>query len=258
MTTEHRRRYGDKEVGLILKRAAELQRLEPASGPEGSGLTVAELEEIAAEAGIDPAHLRRAAEEFEAAGAGLHAEGSEKLVGAPLTIRLERSLPGELSESGFERLVPEIQRVADGHGQASLLGQTLTWRSISANSERSLQVTVSSRNGRTRILIEERLSQLAGQLFGGIIGGVGGGVGLGVGLGVGIGALQSVAFAVAWPVGVVGGAYLLARTIYRSTARRRQRTLRNLLEGLTAEIESLVGSRHMVPGSQPPGIEGSG
>ena len=43
----NRRRYGDKEVGLILKRAAELQRQEPAAGTEGGGLTLTELEEIA-------------------------------------------------------------------------------------------------------------------------------------------------------------------------------------------------------------------
>jgi hypothetical protein len=180
------------------------------------------------------------------------------LFGGPFTIRFERSIPGELSESGFERLVPEIQRVADGHGHASFLARTLTWRSVSPDSQCSLQVTISSLDGRTRILIEERLGQLAGQLYGGIVGGGGGGIGLGVGLGVGIGALQSAVFAIAWPVGVFTAAFLLARTIHRSTARRRQRALRDLLDKLTEEIESLTANKLLERGSQPPGITGPG
>lgn len=241
MTDElpQRRRYGDKEVGLILKRAAELQQQEPASGAEGGGLTLPELEEIAAEAGIDPRYLRRAAAEVES-GSKLDSGKASLFFGAPLTIELERTLPGEMPEEAFSTFVPDIQQAAGGHGQASALGRTFTWQSSTPSGERSLQVTVTSRDGRTRIRIEERLSNLAGQLFGGMLGGGGGGIGLGIGLGVGIGALQSAAFAIAWPASIIGGAYLLARSIYTSTARKRRRVLRDLLDRLTERIESAV------------------
>ncbi len=251
---EHRRRYGDKEVGLILKRAAELQRQEPASAA-GGGLTLSELESIAEEVGIDRRHLRQAAVELDASGAALHAEGAARLIGGPLTIRFERTLPGELPVSEFERLVPLLQQAADGHGQASLLAHTLTWQSVSPNTERSLQVIISSRDGRTRIRIEERLNQLAGGLFGGIVGGGGGGIGLGVGLGVGLGALGSAAFAIAWPIGIIGGAYLLARSIYGSVVRRRQRVLRDLLDQLTEEVEAATAGT-LDPRREPPGLPG--
>ncbi|UCC83105.1 MAG: hypothetical protein JSW46_19490 [Gemmatimonadota bacterium] len=254
---ERRRRYGEEEVGLILKRAAELQRQEPAAAAEGGGLSLAELEEIAAEAGIDPRHLRRAAEEIDTAAMPLHGEGIDRLAGAPLTLEFERTLSGELQESGFEMLLPEIQDAAEGYGQPSLMSRTLTWQSRSPNSERTLQVTVSSRNGRTRIRIEERYSQLAGQLFGGIVGGVGGGVGLGVGLGVGIGALQSALFAVVWPVGVISGSFLLARTFYRSAVRRRQRVLRDLLDRLTETVEAIVANQTLTSGERRPELPGS-
>ncbi len=172
---ERRRRYGEEEVGLILKRAAELQRQEPAGSGEGGGLTLAELEEIAAEAGIDPRHLQRAAQEVDSLAVPLHGEGADRLIGAPLVLKFERSLPGELPEDRFESLLPNIQDAVEGYGQPSLLGRTLTWQSTSPTSDRTLQVTASSRDGRTRIRIEERSSQLATQLFGGIVGGVGGG-----------------------------------------------------------------------------------
>ncbi len=199
-----RRRYGDKEVGLILKRAAELQRLE-SEATVGGGLTLAELAEVLAEAGIDPRQLRRAADELDAGAVGLGAEGLDHLLGAPSTIRFERRILGEYPESDFELLVPDIQAAAEGVGQPSALGRTLTWQSTSQDQLRSLQVSVSSRDGQTWIRIEERLGQLAASIFGGFVGGGGGGVGLGVGLGVGIGALGSAAFAIFWPLGIIGG-----------------------------------------------------
>ncbi len=251
-STERRRRYGEEEVGLILKRAAELQRQEPAAGGEGGGLSLAELEEIAAEAGIDPRYLRRAADEVDAHAIPLRGDGLDHLLGAPLTLKFDRILTGELSEDGLEALIPEIQDAAEGYGHPSLVGHTLTWQSTSPNSERTLQVTVSSGAGRIRIRIEERSSQLAAQLFGGLMGGMGGGVGLGVGLGVGIGALQSALFAVAWPVGVISGSFLLARTIYRSSVRRRQRVLRELLDRLTETVEAIMASQTLEASERSP------
>jgi len=251
--SETRRRYGDEEVGLILKRAAELQRQEPTLAAEGGGLSLGELEEIAAEAGIDPRYLRRAAEEVDTAAVPLPGEGVDRLIGAPLILHFERSLAGELPEGGFESLLPEIQDAAEGYGQPSLLGHTLTWQSKSPNNERTLQVTVTSRDGRTRIRIEERSSELAARLFGGIIGGVGGGLGLGVGMGVGIGVLQSALFSVAWPVGVITGSFVIARTFYRSAVRRRQRVLRHLLDRLTETIETAVARQALEPGERRPG-----
>lgn len=53
------RRYGDREIGLILKRATEFQDETPE--PSGTGLTI---QEIAVEAGIEPRHLRLAVAEL--------------------------------------------------------------------------------------------------------------------------------------------------------------------------------------------------
>jgi hypothetical protein len=249
-----RRRYGDKEVGLILKRAAELQQQAPSSGVEGGGFSLADLEEIAAEAGIDARYLRRAAVEVEAGSAALPSGTASRFLGAPLVIQLERTLTGNFPTDRFEQLVPDIQHAAEGHGHASALGRTLTWQSNSPQGDRSLQVTVTTGDERTRIRIEERLGNLAGGLFGGIMGGGGGGLGLGVGFGVGIGALQSVAFAIAWPVGVVGAAYLLARSIYTSMVRRRQRVLRDLLDRLTDGIETVGSSQTLSSSEGPAGL----
>jgi hypothetical protein len=249
------RLYGDKEVARILERASELHAVE---GREGSGravgLSLAELEEIAAEAGIPVASVRQAVSELES-GAGRG--GSHWATGEAPTILLERTLPVEIPMDAFERLAVVIQEAAGMHGQAGLLGRTLTWRADTPDGSRSLQVMVTTRAGQTRIRIEERLHQLAGQLFGGLMGGVGGGLGIGVGLGVGIEVLNSVLFAVAWPLGIVGLSYMTARTIFSTMARRRQRELRTLLERLVEAVED-SGVRPAVerapePGSLAPG-----
>jgi len=234
---EHRRRYGDKEVGLILKRAAELQSQGQGSAA-GGGLSLRELEEIAAEAGIDPGSLRRAAEELDAGRAAMHDEAAARFLGGPATIRYERKLKGEISGESLELLVVPIQRAAEAHGQGGVLGGTLSWQYKSSDGARSLQVIVASRAGRTRISIEERNAGMAWGVFGGIMGGGGMGVGLGVGLGVGIGALGSALFSVAFPLAVLGGSYFISRSVFGSVVGRRQRLLRKLLDDLTEEVEA--------------------
>ena len=65
MSDEHvpRRLFSEKEISRVLKRATELQDVE---GPtETTGLSMEELQQIAAEVGIDPRHLAVAVAELE-------------------------------------------------------------------------------------------------------------------------------------------------------------------------------------------------
>jgi hypothetical protein len=236
-----RRLYDEEEIRRILERATELQRDEPTGLSRSRGMDLAELEEIAREAGIDPAHLRRAARELDTR---TGEEGPwDELLGGPVEIILERTLPGEIGEDDFETLAFEIQRAYDTHGQPSLLGRTLTWQAESASKTRSLTVVVASRGGETTIRIEERLHQFASGLFVGTIAGMGGGVGVGVGVPVGTAVLGSALFAVAFPVGVIGLTYVGVRAIYRHTVARRRRVLEDLLERLTLLAETAVRDR---------------
>ncbi|MFH1764210.1 MAG: hypothetical protein ABIF09_08470 [Gemmatimonadota bacterium] len=233
------RRYSDEEVRLLLKRASELESQGPSLPAKVDGPTLADLEAIASEAGINPALVRRAARELDSPSAGvtLLAPQSSAFLGAPTVFELERTVRGEVSTSVLERLVGPLQRAADGMGHPSLLGRTLTWQSEDASKTRALQVTVSVGRGETRLSIEERYGNLAGALFGGIVGGGGTGLGLGVGLGVGLGALGSAAFAILFPVGVLSGAWALARGIFRNSVHGRMRTLTKLMTEMVATVE---------------------
>lgn len=230
------RRYTDDEVSLILRRASELEAQKPPAAPDQGGMTLAELEEIATEAGLNRELVRKAVRELDT-GPPPRPARANPFLGAPVGIEMEREVEGELDEEAFERLVPEIQLAADGAGHPTVIGHTLTWQSTDAQQSRTLYLSISSSGGRTRIRIQERLDRMAGGLFGGIIGGVGGGVGIGVGVGVGVGALGSAAFAVAFPVAVIGGSYALARGIFRSVWRQRSKALSALMERIVGEVE---------------------
>lgn len=234
------RRYDEEEVVRLLRRAIELQREEPVlPGPSGgAGLTLAELEEVGAEAGIDPSHLRRAAAELE--GSPVSPDLAMRLAGAPISFVLERTAPGELSEAELEELVPLLRAHALGQGGASVVGKTLTWTSRSDANTSSQQVLVSSVDGRTTIRIDERLGGYAGALFGGLMGG--GGIGLGLGGGVALGlALGSAAVAVALPVVLAGGGYAAARAIFRSRFEKRRRRMEELLWHVVERVERQAG-----------------
>jgi len=229
------RRYSEKEAGLILRKAAEMQRAEP-SAADPSGFSLAELEEVAREAGIDPAVVRSAAAELDVpAGESF----SAALVGGPLTVRLETELPGEYPADRFDSLVPAIQNASTWQGHAGAVGKSLTWSARSESNTSSLQVLVVASGGNTLIRVEERLGGLATALFGGVIGGVGAGAGLGIGAGVGA-AIGSTLFAVGFPVFMLGGSYYLSRAIYSAYVKKERGKLRLLLDQLSAHASSVI------------------
>jgi hypothetical protein len=235
------RRYSDDEVRRLLERAAELQHTDP-SVPE-SGLTLPQLESIAREAGIDVAAVRRAAVELETGAVARPPGWGAKVAGEPLTVTLERAVPGEASAEALESLIPLIQAAADTSGQPSLAGRTLTWQGRDPSNVRELQVMVTARNDETRVRIQERYGGLAGAVFGSGVGGIGGGVGFGVGLGVGLG-IGSTLMAVAFPITVLGLTYLGSRAVYGSVVRRRRETLDRLMLEI---IESLPADAPALP-----------
>ena len=254
------RLYDEKEVGRLLERATELQREDPVRPNPSGGFSLQELEEIAAEAGIDPNHLRRAAMELDAARA--ETSGWARLLGDSPAISLRATVPGELPTDAFEMLIPVIQQTMHEHGQPSLLGHTLTWQAEVGQKERSIQVIVSSRAGETHIQAEEHLHRLAGAIFGGGGTGVGVGVGVGVGMPIGLNLLHSALFAAAFPIGVIGLTFVAAREIFRRIMRRRRRILGEVVDRLVAEVTRLVAESTLPGGDRarelPPGRGAAG
>lgn len=224
------RRFDDDEVSRILERAAEMQHRAPLAPRETSGMTLAELEQVASEAGIDPQHVRDAAAALERDVPAL--SGGRALLGAPIRLELERVVEGEIAPGAYEAFAETIRHTISSPGYVSTLGKSFEWNS--ANPQRVLRVTITPRAGRTLIRIEERFGNLVGGLFGGIVGGAGGGGG-GTALGVIGGAFHHIGLALVAAGAALVGSFLLARTIFRGVVRQRARQLGQLLDALVEQ-----------------------
>ena len=229
------RRYNEKEVADIIKRASELQQLE-STAESTAGMSLTELEQVAREAGLDPSLVRRAATDLDTR---VSDRKPSTFMGAPTHLMLERTIDGEVPAEEYEALVLEIQRELDGVGQASTLGRSLVWTMQGVDrrrvATRTVQVTVAPRNGRTTIRIEEPLSQLGFGLFGGLMGGLGGGTS-GIAMGIGMGVFNSAPIAVGLIGGFVTGSYLLARTIFGRMVRGRGERMQRLMSRLAEHV----------------------
>ncbi len=239
------RRYTDKEVARIIKDASELQQVETAPESASVGLSLAELESVAREAGLDPALVRRAAANLDTRVSDVK---PSRFFGAPRTLVLERTIDGEVPVDEYEMLALTIQRTLGGLGTASTFGRTMQWTTAPSGrrrgSMRVVQVTITPRNGVTTIRIEEPLQQVAIALFVGSMGGVGMGLMPLIGVGAGtlgasaIGPGGAVAFAVAGVATFIGGLYGAARFAFGRIVRARSEKLHGLMSELVGQVSS--------------------
>lgn len=241
------RRFSEQEVALIIKRASELQE-DDVPSESATGMSLIELEQIAREAGLDPALVRRAATDLDTRATD---QPTSPLIGSPTSVRVERTVDGELSADEFEAIVLAIQSELGEVGTPATLGRTLQWTSSQMgrpHSSRSVQVSVTPRNGRTTIRIEEKLGALAGGLFGGLVGGLGGGMS-GAAMGIGLGVFQSGLVTAGIMTGLLGGSYVLARAVFSRMSRSRGAQLQTLMSRL---VEHVAATAAGAPAVSPP------
>ena len=246
---EPRRKYRSDEAVDIVKRAALLEATNPT---QAGAMTLSGVEALGAEVGIAPELVRSAARGVGAPASGpasaLTAQATySRVAGGPTRTFYERVVEGELPENEFPYVVEEIRRVMGNAGQVSQLGRSFSWTFRSSGLRRDVEVGVTVRAGRTRIVVLEDYSQLLGAVYGGIGGGVGGG-GLGMLGGIVGGALHTplalIALMPAWLLLTYG----TARTAYSRSSRRRDRELEALADHLAMVIQEEVHQTPRLPG----------
>ena len=159
--------------------------------------------------------------------------------GAPTSLVYEAEVPGQLSPNDFDVIAHTIRSVIGEAGVATALGRSFSWSPGSGENQRRLYISITAVRGRTQIRAEERLGRVAGGIFGGIVGGMGGGLG-GGSLGVTLGAMHMGGAAAFVSLGIVAGAYALARTIFTYVSRTRAREVEGLVERLASQVTELV------------------
>jgi hypothetical protein len=119
------RQYTDREVRLILKSAVELQQRTD-GGEEPSGrMSLTQLEQVAAEAGVDPVYVRRAAAALDTVGAPSERNA---FLGGPTFIVLEQVVDAALDPGQFDQLLDVTRAVSREVGEVSTVGRQFGWK----------------------------------------------------------------------------------------------------------------------------------
>jgi len=149
-----KRLYSDKEIGALIQRATEIQR--EASESSERGLSLHEIEHIAAEIGIAPEHLRTAAVELESrpdAGEGA------RFWGGPFVLDEKRVIEGTLTEEQWEQIVLGLRRLTGSTGRVNEIGQIREWTRTIKDLDfliEQTQVTISPRKDQTTIDVRKQ------------------------------------------------------------------------------------------------------
>jgi hypothetical protein len=128
------RRFSEAEMRAIMARAAKRsERARAAEAERAGGFSIEELEQIAAAAGIDPAHVVAAVGEVEG-GAGT----ADRYLGAPVVVERVRRLAGPVSDEAWARIVNEARRAFHEDGMAGQVGRIREWSALGRGHRRDL------------------------------------------------------------------------------------------------------------------------
>lgn len=137
--------YNEKEIGVILKRAAEMSQDE--SGPNAAGLSIEELQQVGAEAGLDPDLIIRAAAEMQQ---GSTRRKRNVLVG-PTNYSNDFVLEGEVDAATWEEMLAAVRSTFKDPGVVSTRENVFEWTSQSETEK--AQVTALNSGGKTKITL---------------------------------------------------------------------------------------------------------
>ena len=228
------------EVRRVLERAAKIAERDPETAKVERAMTRSELEGAAADLGIPATAIARAIDHPDEEGEIERAAKGSWFLGGATRIVLERELPCEPTQAQREDLLDEIRDVTGDVGTIESLGNTLVWHATQTrNTTSTLSVRLRFRDGRTRVVLEQRTIGQAIGLFVGM--GVGGGIGpMGayIALIAKVGLIGLVAPLVWIPMMLLG-----ARTIYAAGSRRRARRALDVMRRIEEHAAHWEGTR---------------
>ena len=125
--SDDQRVYSDEEFALILRKAAELASRAESPAASSAGLTLTEMKAAAAQVGLDPALVERAARMLAAT---VTASPLERLTGGPLRHDHEARFPIKLDENRAALLLSAV-RISAGLAGSQDVGHSssmgMTW-----------------------------------------------------------------------------------------------------------------------------------
>jgi hypothetical protein len=230
------RRFTDDEVARILRRAAELDRREVDEGGSAEvarGLSLAELQEVAAEVGIAPATIARAALELERPDAtGLR----EAVMGGSPVAQMTNVVPRPLTPAEMARVVQVVDEVMPDQGSVTEALGSVRW--LSRGRFLSRKVVLQPTDAETRIQVQERYTGRARGASHFMPLSYGLGIGLVIGADVIGGAGAGISLSV---LGAVGG-WGIGRAIWAGLRAASARRVRRASDAIARAVEALGAS----------------
>ncbi len=136
--------YNEKEIGSILKRAAELSHDDADTG--SLGLSLEELKQLGKEAGINPDFILKAASEV---GTRKLQTKEKNFFGGPVSYSSEMVLPREIDSRDWEEMLSKIRLSFKDPGIVTTRENIFEW--TIQNMAAKAQVTARSENDQTRV-----------------------------------------------------------------------------------------------------------
>ena len=118
--------YSDEELALILHKAAELAKPSNAAGDSSSGLSLEEIKAVAAEVGLDPALIERAARLIPQ---GPRESRFVRLIGGPLQHRPDVHFPTKLTDERAAHLLSAVRATVEREGEGQANSSGMSWHS---------------------------------------------------------------------------------------------------------------------------------
>jgi hypothetical protein len=231
-------RYTEQQLLEILRRAAERQ--EGLNTEPDGRFSLSEIQQIASEVGIAPAHITAAAAEI----ATRQATPPAGALGAPTAFRFERWLDGEIPRAAIGELFDLARHEVGLQGQVSEALDTVEWRARAGLG--ATVVSVARRDGRTQISVHITRADAAALVVGTTsVAGVVGATAIGTALAttaIAAGPLAIVAAAVVsvgWPA---VGSWMAMRGIWRRAARPWPERVNSLGKELVAVAQHAIAA----------------
>jgi hypothetical protein len=220
------RRFTDREVALVLKRATEI---DDTDGDGGRGMSLEELTAIAREVGISQSAIERAA-----AGVQRGQRVGPSLAGAPRVRKAVHAVSGRLDRDAIARLVGLIDERTDNAGSVTEALGSVRW--TGADRLKSTRISITPSDAETTIEVVEKAEPRLRRIFhflpmawGAMLAGT-------VVASVASTPLAAGAIALAGVAGGLGAGRLAWNLVSRSSERR----VRRLAEGLAQEAATVA------------------
>jgi hypothetical protein len=214
VTIDKSRRFTDKEVALVLRKASELEEAE-GIGP-GGGLSLLDLEQIAAEVGISREVLNRAVAALD------NKAGGNPFARGQLVHQVIRAVEGELSEKSVSELIQHVDGTSDQVGVVSEALGSIQW--TARDRFRTYQVSIKPSGLRT--LVATVPTMMGAALVAGSIGGFDPSSGM---------------VAILTAMGAVAGA-VVGRVLWRQVSSGSEARVKQLAADLTRQAEAAIES----------------